>query len=108
MWIHDFSLYVAKFFFMFAGKNLELLNIKSFKSKQYNLQAKAFGFHSCLIAEILNIFCIIQYFRMIMVFLEQLIVSTRPYMILTIALCNDLLEKNNLSQRICMGHCTSQ
>ena len=32
---------------------------------------------------------------MIMVLLEQLIGSTIPYTVLTIVLCNDLLEKNN-------------
>ena len=30
-----------------ADKDLGLLNIKSFKSKQYNLQAISFGFHGC-------------------------------------------------------------
>ena len=69
---------------------------------QCNLQAKAFGFHRCLIVEILNIFCIISYVGMIMVFLEQLIGSTRPYTVLTITLCNNLLEKNNLSQIACV------
>ena len=96
-----------KFFYKFASKDLGLLNIKSLKSKQYNLQDKAFGFHEYLIAEILNIFCIVPYARMIMALLEQLIGSTRPYAIVTIVLCNDLLEKNNLSQMICMCHCTS-
>ena len=96
-----------KFFYKFVGKDLGLLNIKSFKSKQYNLQAKGFGFHGCLIADILNIFCILPYARMIMALLEQLIGSTGPYTILTIALCNDLLEKN-LSRRTCMCRCTSR
>ena len=96
------------FFYKFVGKDLGLLNIKSFKFRQYSLQAKIFGFHRCLIAEILNIFCIIPYVRMIMALSEQLIGSTRPYMVLIIILCNDLLEKNNLSQRICMCSCTSR
>ena len=65
-----------KFFYKFTGKDLGFLNIKSFKSKQYSLQVKAFGFHECLIGEILNIFCIIP---IIMAFLEQVIGSTRPY-----------------------------
>ena len=91
-----------KKFTSLQAKDFGLLNIKSFKPMQYNLQAKAFGFHGCLIAEILNIFCILLYAKMIMAFLEQLIGSTGPYTILTIVVCNDLLEKNNLSQRICM------
>ena len=107
MWIYDFSLCGIKFY-KFAGKDLRLLNIKSFKSEQYSLQAKIFGFHWCLITEILNIFCIILYARMIMALLEQLIGYTRPYMVLTIVLCNDLLEKNNLSRMICMYNCTSR
>ena len=37
---------------------------------------------------------------MIMALLEQLIGSTGPYTVLTIILCNDLLKKNNLSQKI--------
>ena len=37
---------------------------------------------------------------MIMALLEQLIGSTRPSTVLTIVLCNDLLEENNLSRRI--------
>ena len=89
-------------------KDLGFLNIKSFKSKQYNLQAKGFGFHGSLIADILNIFCILPYARMIMALLEQLIGSTGPYTILTIALYNDLLEKNNLSRRTCMCRCISR
>ena len=97
-----------KFFYKFAGKDFGLLNIKNLKSKQYNLQAKAFGFHGCLIVKILNIFYIIPYARMIMTLLEQLIKSTGPFTVLTIVLCNDLLEKNDLSQRICMCHCISQ
>ena len=100
--------FMWQIFYKFAGKDLGLFNIKSFKSKQYNLQAKIFGFHGCLIAEILNIFCIVPYARMILVLLEQLIGSTRPYTVLTIILCNDLLEKNNLSRRICMCSCTSR
>ena len=40
-------LFESMFFYKFAGKDLELLNIKSFKSKQYNLQANGFGFHGC-------------------------------------------------------------
>ena len=108
MWIHDFSLYMAKFFYKFASKNFGFLNIKSFKSKQYNLQANAFGFHGYLIVEILNIFCVILYARMIIAFLKQLIGSTRSYMVLAITLCNDLLEKNNLLRRICMFRCTSR
>ena len=87
-----------KFFYKFASKDLGLLNIKSFKSKQYSSHAKIFGFHECLIAEILNIFYIISYARMIMALLEQLIGSTKP--ILIIVFCNDLLEKNNLSRKI--------
>ena len=82
-------------------------NIKSSKSMQYNLQAKTFDFHGCLIANILNIFCIVPYAKMIMALLKQWIGSTGIYTILTIALCNDLLEKNNLTQRICMCRCTS-
>ena len=100
IWIHNF--------YKFAGKDLELLNIKSFKSKQYSLQAKIFDFHGCLIAEILNIFCIVPYVKMIMALLEPLIGSTGPYTVITIVLCNDLLEKNNLSRRICMCNCTSR
>ena len=96
------------FFYKFTSKDLELLNIKSFKSKQYSLQAKIFDFHGCLIAEILNIFCIVSYARMIMALPKQLIGSTRPYTVLTIILCNDLLEKNNLSRNICMYSCTSR
>ena len=96
------------FFYKFADKDLGLLNIKSFKSKQYSLQAKTFGFHGYLIAEILNIFCIVPYARMIMALIEQLIGSTGPYTILTIVLCNDFLEKNNLSRRICICRCTSR
>ena len=92
------------FFYKFIDKDLGLLNIKSFEFKQYSLQAKIFGFHGCLIAKILNIFCIIPYVRMIMALLKQLIGSTGPYMVL----CNDLLEKKNLSQRICMCSCTFQ
>ena len=107
IWIYDFSVCVAYNFYKFACKDLRLLNIKSFKSKQYSLQTKAFGFHGCLIVVILNIFCIISYIRMIMVFLEQLIGSIGTYKILTIALCNGLLEKNNLSWRICIFRYTS-
>ena len=95
-------------FYQFAGKDLGFLNIKSFKSKQYNLQAKIFGFHGCLIAEILNIFCIVPYARMIMALLEQLIGSTGPYTVLTIALCNNLLEKNHLSRKTYMCRCASR
>ena len=95
-------------FYKFAGKDLELLNIKSFKSKQYSLQTKIFGFHGYLIVKILNIFCIIPYARMIMALIEQVIGFTGPYTVITIVLCNDLLEKNNLSQRICMCSCTSR
>ena len=40
-------LFESMIFYKFAGKDLELLNIKSFKSKQYNLQTKGFGFHEC-------------------------------------------------------------
>ena len=101
-------LFGSMIFYKFAGKDLGLLNIKSFKSKQYNLQAKGFGFHGCLIADILNIFCILPYARMIMALPEQLIGSTGPYTILTIALCNELLEKNNLSRRTYMCRCTSR
>ena len=97
-----------KKFDKFAGKDLRFLNIKSFKSKQYRLQAKIFGFHGRLIAEILNIFCIVLYARMIMALPKQLIGSTRLYTLLTIVLCNDLLEKNNLSRRICICNCTSR
>ena len=35
-----------------------------------------------------------------MVLPEQLIGSTESYTVLTIVLCNDLLEENNLSRRI--------
>ena len=97
-----------KFFISLQVKDLELLNIKSFKSKQYSLQVKAFGFHECLIGEILNIFCIIPHARMIMALLEQLIGSTGPYTVITIVLCNNLLKKNNLSQKIRMCNCTSR
>ena len=40
-------LFGSMIFYKFVGKDLELLNIKSFKSKQYNLQAKSFDFHEC-------------------------------------------------------------
>ena len=103
-----FTLCDINFFYKFAGKNLKLLNIKSSKYKQYSLQAKIFSFHGCLIADILNIFCIVPHTRMIMALPEQLIGSTGPYTILTIVLCNDLLEKNNLSLRIWMCRCTSR
>ena len=95
------------FFYKFTSKDLGLLNIKSIKSKQYNLQAKAFGFYGCLIAKILNIFYIVSYAKMIMALPEQLIGSTWPYTVLTIVFCNDLFEKNNLSRKICICHCTS-
>ena len=72
---------------------------------QKNLQAKAFDFHGCLIADILNIFCIVPYARMIMVVLEQLIGSTGPYTILTFSLCNVKLKKNYFALRI-MCRCT--
>ena len=96
------------FFYKFTCKDLGLLNIKSFKSKQFNLQAKTFDFHGCFIGKILNIFYILPYARMIIAFLEQFIGSTRPYTVLTIILCNDLLEKNNLSRKIYMCSCTSR
>ena len=67
---------------------------------QYNLQAKAFGFHGCLIAEIFNIYCIVPYARMIIALLELLIGSIEPYTVLTFALYNVKLEKNYLSQKI--------
>ena len=100
--MHKTILFGSMIFYKFAGKELKLLNIKSSKYKQYSLQAKIFGFHGYLIAEILNIFCIVLYVRIIMTLSEQLIGSIRPYMVLIIVLYNDLLEKNNLSQRICM------
>ena len=53
------------FFYKFAGKDLGLLNIKSFKFKQYSLQIKTFGFHGCLIAKILNIFYIVSDARIV-------------------------------------------
>ena len=83
----------------FSGQGVTI-NVKSFKPMQYNLQAKAFGFHGCLTSKILNIFCIVPYARIIMAILEQLMGSIGPYTILSFALRNVKLEKNYLSQRI--------
>ena len=67
---------------------------------QYNLQVKAFGFHGCLIVEIFNIFCIVQYTIMIMALPELLMFSIGPYTILTLALRNVKLENIYLSRKI--------
>ena len=48
-------LFESIIFYKFVGKDLGFLNIKSFKSKQYNLQARALAFMNALNKSFINI-----------------------------------------------------
>ena len=53
--MHRTILFGSMIFYKFAGKDLGLLNIKGFKSKRYNLQAKGFGFMDAFNKSFINI-----------------------------------------------------